>query len=89
MGHGGDLMGVDTWMLYIPSEDIGIIYFANGNPYYGLIPKIRSIAMNLLLYSLFKEGGLTNSYILNIINYPHHSFFNLNPNYYVKYRFAG
>jgi hypothetical protein len=89
MGHGGDLMGVDTWMLYIPSEDIGIIYFANGNPVYGLIPRIRSIAMNLLLYSLFKEGGLTTSYNANILNYPHSLFLNFNSNYCAIYRIAG
>jgi len=89
MGHGGDLMGVDTWMLYMPSEDIGIIYFANGNPIYGLIPRIRSIAMQLLLYSLFKEGGVTTSSSTNIMYYPHFSFLNFNPNYCAKLRIAG
>jgi len=58
MGHGGDLMGVDTWMLYIPSEDIGIIYFANGNPAFGQHSIFGSIFVKLLLFSLFTEGGL-------------------------------
>jgi CubicO group peptidase (beta-lactamase class C family) len=89
MGHGGDLMGVDTWMLYMPSKDIGIIYFANGNPYYGLIPKVRSIGMKLLLYSLFKEGGLTTISNLNFMFYPHPSFLNFDPNYSAKYHIAG
>lgn len=57
MGHGGDIMGVDTWMLYMPSEDIGIIYFANGNPAYGQNRLIGSILVQFLLYTLFKEGG--------------------------------
>ena len=57
-GHGGDLMGVDTWMLYNPSEDIGIIYFANGNPAYVQGSHIRSIFVKLIIYSLFLEGGL-------------------------------
>jgi len=48
MGHGGDLMGVDTWMLYIPSENIGIIYFANGNPAFGQISSIGYVAIKLL-----------------------------------------
>ena len=60
MGHGGDIIGVDTWMLYIPSKDIGVIYFANGNPAYGLTPIIGSISFRFLLYSLFKEGGLNS-----------------------------
>jgi CubicO group peptidase (beta-lactamase class C family) len=40
MGHGGDIPGVDTWMLYMPNKKIGAIYFANGNPAYGLTPMI-------------------------------------------------
>jgi len=58
MGHGGDIMGVDTWMLYMPSEEIGIIYFANGNPAYSINPIIGYLSIQLLLYFLFKEGGL-------------------------------
>jgi CubicO group peptidase (beta-lactamase class C family) len=60
MGHGGDIMGVDTWMLYVPSEDIGVIYFANGNPVYrqrGSI--IGYIAIQFILHSLFKERVLS------------------------------
>ena len=60
MGHGGDIIGVDTWMLYIPSENLGVIYFANGNPAYGLTPIIGSISFRFLLYSLFIEGGLNS-----------------------------
>ena len=78
MGHGGDLPGVDTWMLCIPSEDIGIIYFANGNPAYGQTPGIGYIATQLLMYILFNEGGLTMSSFL-IMMYNHHSsFLNMN-----------
>ena len=57
---GIDIIGVDTWMLYIPSENLGIIYFANGNPAYGLTPIIGSISFRFLLYSLFIEGGLNS-----------------------------
>ena len=67
-GHGGDIMGVDTWMLYNSSTDIGIIYFANANPYYSQRQLIGYIAIQLLLYSLFKEGGLTINSSTNIIN---------------------
>jgi hypothetical protein len=31
-GDGGDLHGVDTWMLYNQTEDLGVIYLAHGNP---------------------------------------------------------
>ena len=88
MGHGGDIMGVDTWMLYIPSEDIGIIYFANGNPAYGQMPLIGSIAIQLLLYSLFKEGGFTMNSSSNMIYYHHSSFMNMNAFYCAKQRVA-
>ena len=72
MGHGGDIMGVDTWMLYIPSEDIGMIYFANGNPAYGRNPIIGSMVVRFLLYSLFKEGGLVSISLLYMVNkYPY------------------
>jgi CubicO group peptidase (beta-lactamase class C family) len=69
MGHGGDIIGVDTWMLYIPSENIGVIYFANGNAAYGVTPIIGSISVKLLLYSLFKEGGLSINFSLGLDNY--------------------
>ena len=88
MGHGGDVMGVDTWMLYMPSEDIGIIYFANGNPAFGQKPTIGYIAIQLLLYSLFREGGITMSSSLNMIFYHHSSFMNMNNFYYAKHRVA-
>lgn len=74
-GHGGDIMGVDTWMLYIPSEDIGVIYFANGNAAYGKTPLIGRVMIEILLYSLFKKGGLSASSSLNMLqNKIHRSF---------------
>jgi CubicO group peptidase (beta-lactamase class C family) len=81
MGHGGDLMGCDTWMLYMPTEDVGIIYFANGNPSYGLTPRIGFITIQLLLYSLFKEGGVAMSSYSNMIYYPQSSFMNINTHF--------
>lgn len=84
MGHGGDIMGVDTWMLYMPSEDIGIIYFANGNPAYGENPLIGSITIHWLLYLLFKEGGFGVSDSSNIINYYNSFSTNINAYYFAK-----
>ena len=55
-GHGGDIAGVDTWMLYDESTDTGIIYLANGNPYYGFTPTIGNIAVQYLLYLLFSNN---------------------------------
>jgi CubicO group peptidase (beta-lactamase class C family) len=88
-GHGGDLPGADTWMLYMPSEDIGVIYFANGNPAYLQTPIIGFITIHLLLYSLFKEGGATMRHSLDIINYHPFSFMSINIFYYSKQRVAG
>jgi CubicO group peptidase (beta-lactamase class C family) len=62
MGHGGDIMGVDTWMLYMPSEEIGIIYFANGNPSYSPNSIVGIILVQFLLYNLFKKGGFNLNY---------------------------
>ncbi len=86
VGHGGDIMGVDTWMLYMPSESVGVIYFANGNPGYGLTPKIGAIAIQTLLYSLFKKGGAQISLSLNIINYSNMLLNDIHPFFWIKQR---
>jgi len=58
-GHGGDLPGIDTWMLYNETKDIGVIYLANGNPDYGVLPFRGTLTVILILYLLFtKEGTL-------------------------------
>jgi CubicO group peptidase (beta-lactamase class C family) len=69
LGHGGDIMGVDTWMLYLPEEHIGMIYFANGNPVYGETPLIGSLAVHLLMYTLFqkeKAGMVSSSSVVRL-----------------------
>ena len=48
-GHGGDLPGVDTWMLYNQTEDIGVIYLANGNPGYSGLPLKGLFVVKLIL----------------------------------------
>ena len=52
-GHAGDLDGADTWMLFNKTEDIGVIYFANGNPGFSLLPFSGWFPVQLILYSLF------------------------------------
>jgi CubicO group peptidase (beta-lactamase class C family) len=52
-GHAGDLPGVDTWMLYNQTQDVGVIYFASGNPYYGVLPFNGFLWVQYLLYTLF------------------------------------
>lgn len=54
------MLGVDTWMLYSQTEDIGVIYLANGNPYYGNLPQFVGWFIEIfILDSLFtKEGTL-------------------------------
>jgi CubicO group peptidase (beta-lactamase class C family) len=55
-GHNGDLLGVDTWMLYNQTKNIGVIYLANGNPYYGgILPFGGWFLEILILYSLFTK----------------------------------
>ncbi|DAC72048.1 MAG TPA: hypothetical protein DSN98_07200 [Thermoplasmata archaeon] len=57
-GHGGDIYGSDTWMLYNQTEDLGVIYLANGNPGYGRSPFIGVFSTRLILNSLFTKQGL-------------------------------
>ena len=58
-GHAGDLPGTDTWMLYNQTQDIGIIYFANGNPGYSLLLFGGYFSVSAILNSLFtKQGNL-------------------------------
>lgn len=54
-GHAGSLPGVDTWMLYNQTEDIGVIYLANGNPTIGFLPLRGSLTTRILLNLLFKK----------------------------------
>jgi CubicO group peptidase (beta-lactamase class C family) len=60
-GHGGDLVGADTWMLYMPSENIGIIYFANGNAAFRPFSSISYYATSILLFLLFNEAGVSTN----------------------------
>jgi CubicO group peptidase (beta-lactamase class C family) len=63
-GHAGDLPGADTWMLYNQTEDLGIIYFANGNPYYSLLPLKGLLSVQFLLYSLFmKHASFLSTFV--------------------------
>ncbi len=54
-GHAGDLVGTDTWMLYNQTQDLGVIYLANGNPAYGFLPLSGLLPVRYLLYSLFTK----------------------------------
>lgn len=57
-GHGGDLFGVSTWMLYNNETDIGVIYLANGNPSYGRLPRLARMLKSLFVYCLFTKQCL-------------------------------
>jgi len=56
-GHGGDLPGGDTWMLYNETKNIGVIYLANGNPGYSALPFGGQVPFMLILYLLFTKEG--------------------------------
>jgi hypothetical protein len=61
-GHDGDLYGCQTFMLYNQTEDIGVIFFANGNPVYNPekyspITNMGTSAVGLILRSLFTKEG--------------------------------
>jgi CubicO group peptidase (beta-lactamase class C family) len=56
-GHGGDLPGGDTWMLYNETKNIGVIYLANGNPGYSALPFGGQVPFMLILYFLLTKEG--------------------------------
>jgi hypothetical protein len=60
-GHGGDIHGVDTWMLYNQSMDTGVIYLANGNPAYSRLPLRGIIPFRLILHALFTKQGVNHA----------------------------
>jgi CubicO group peptidase (beta-lactamase class C family) len=60
-GHSGSIPGTDTWMLYNQTENIGVIYLANGNPACGFLPFQGSLTVRILLNLLFtKQRNLTD-----------------------------
>jgi CubicO group peptidase (beta-lactamase class C family) len=56
-GFSGDIYGVSTWMVYIPSENIGAIYFSNGDRQNERHPLLGKLSMVFFLQLLFKKGG--------------------------------
>jgi len=56
-GHGGGIYGIHTWMYYIPSENIGVIYFTNGDKSYEKNILFRAIPGLITIISLYKKGG--------------------------------
>ena len=57
-GHTGGIFGVGTMMYYIPNENIGIIFFTNGDTYYEQSALFILIANSMIPINLFKKGGV-------------------------------
>jgi CubicO group peptidase (beta-lactamase class C family) len=53
MGHYGLSIGIVGIMYHIPTEDIRVIFFANGDGFTG-----NTMAINMIEISLFRKGGL-------------------------------
>ena len=65
-GHGGGIHSVHTWMYYIPSENIGVFYFTNGDKYFKQNVLYRAILIYIVIISLYQKGGFnlfSQSYI--------------------------
>ncbi len=56
-GHNGGIFGVFTWMYFNTSENIGIIYFTNGDPYWEKFQIVGDTANNMIFSALFIKGG--------------------------------
>jgi CubicO group peptidase (beta-lactamase class C family) len=59
MGHGGGIYGVHTWMYYIPDEEIGVVYFTNGDKYFERNVLFRAISGLMVIISLYQKGGFS------------------------------
>ncbi len=56
-GYSGDTYGVSTWMVYLPSENLGAMYFSNGDRQNEDNPVFGRLSMIFFLQALFKKGG--------------------------------
>ena len=56
-GHSGGFYGVHTWMYYIPSENVGVVYFTNGDKIYERNILLRAIPGFITIISLYRKGG--------------------------------
>jgi len=73
-GHGGDIHGVDTWMLYEPTDNIGVIYLANGNPGYSLLPLRGVLPFRWILNMLFTKQAESFRDIQPDLSFTDHSY---------------
>ncbi len=56
-GHTGGLPGVDTFMFFNQTENIGVIFFANGAPYFSRLPFSGLFIYSRIIYLLFTKEG--------------------------------
>jgi len=54
-GHTGALPGVDTFMFFNQTEKLGVIFFANGAPYFSRLPFSGWFIYSRIIYSLFTK----------------------------------
>jgi len=59
-GHDGGLPGVETFMYYNQTEDIGVIYLSNGGPMSSRLPFRGWYPFTWIVYSLFTKEGNFN-----------------------------
>jgi CubicO group peptidase (beta-lactamase class C family) len=57
-GHDGLIPGCNTWMYYNQTENIGVIFFANGSPQYALLPYQGSYLLGGILNLLYTKEGI-------------------------------
>jgi CubicO group peptidase (beta-lactamase class C family) len=53
MGHYGLSIGITAIMYHIPTDDVRVIFFANGDGFTG-----NTMAINMIEINLFRKGGL-------------------------------
>ena len=76
-GHSGGYPGVNTWMLYNETMDIGVIYLANGNPGY-MLPFGGWLISRLLLGSLFTKERIFEEIVPHDFTVSPEPFFMIN-----------
>ena len=56
-GHGGGIYGVNTWMYSIPNENVGVIFFSNGDTYYENTILTSQFSQLILKISFYQKAG--------------------------------
>jgi CubicO group peptidase (beta-lactamase class C family) len=65
-GHSGGNAGVHCWMFFIPYDNIGVIYFTNGDTYWEQFQILRLKILEMIIISFYNKGGYNLVYYIDL-----------------------